>query len=375
MVRAEKNSGLEAYFKARRKEARGVLLPEGFEVIRAVQVSAVGDLMRAPGLGNSQDRFYQRIDDLIFGADVAFANLESSVIQVDPNRRLLSVEVSHPEFEAFIGHHGRAYDVLSTANNHALDGGFAGVEATHELLNARGFLHVGTSLSAADQERGVIVDRAGIKIGFLAATFSLNHQPIPPDKPYLVNHIPFHAGKEHTDTGLIEHQIRWCREQQCDLVALSLHWGPDYEFFPRRYHVRLAHRLVEAGADLILGHHTHTALPFEVYQSQRDPHRRAPIFYGLGNLASWSRAAYRCLSLVARLEVAKGRIDGATKTLVSRVAVTPVLQVQRQAEGQPFQELATLRELAAEGAAEDKATFVQEAIPYADLVLGEDWRH
>ena len=374
VVRAEKNSGIEEYFKARRTDSRTPLLPEGFETAQSVAVSAVGDLMRAPGLGNSRDRFYGRIHQLIFDADVTFANLESSVIDVDPAKGLLSVEVSEEEFDAFIGHNGSQYDVLSTANNHTLDGGFAGVLTTHKLLDARGIQHVGTSLTAADQLKGAVVTVNGIKIAFLAATFSVNHQPIPPDKPYLVNFIPFHAHKEHTDTSLIERQIRWCRQQGTDLVVLSLHWGSDYEFYPRPFHLTVAHRLVESGVDLILSHHTHTALPFEIYQSARDPHRKVPILYGLGNLSSWSTAPYRCLSVVARFQVAKGCIDGVTKTLVDRVAVTPVLQVQRGAGGESFQELSTLRDLVAAGGAEEKSAFVQQAVPYADLVLGRTWR-
>ena len=374
VVRAEKNSGLEEYFKARRTDSRQPLLPEGFAAAQSAEMSAVGDLMRAPGLGNSRNRFYRRTHELIFAADVTFANLESSVIDVDPGKGLLSVEVSQDEFEAFIGHNGSQYDVLSTANNHTLDGGFAGVLATHKLLNGRGFQHVGTSLAAADQHKGAVVIVNGIKIGFLAATFSVNHQPIPADRPYLVNYIPFHADREHTDISLILRQIHWCREHGVDLVVLSLHWGPEYEFYPRPYHVKLAHRLVESGIDLILGHHTHTALPYEIYQSARDPHRKVPILYGLGNLTSWSTAPYRCLSLVARFQVVKGCIDGVPKTLVDRVAVTPVLQVQRGVGEETFQELSVLGDLVAAGSTEAQAAFVQRALPYADLVLGRGWR-
>lgn len=95
---------------------------------------------------------------------------------------------------------------------------------------------------------------------------------------------------------------------------------------------------------------------------------------GLGNLAPWSRAPDRCLSLVVRLSLVEGCINGHPKTLVCRVEATSVLQVQRGDGGRPYQRLSCLADLVAAGAAEARSPFVNAAVAYSDLVLGIRWR-
>lgn len=373
VVRAEKGSGLEDYF-ARQRQAGAPLLPEGFQPISAARLSAVGDLMRAHGLEHSQGRLYASVADRIFGADVSFANLESTVIEIDENEKGLHVFVTRDEYEAFKGHAGRRYTVFATANNHVLDGGVPGVDSIHALLDADGFRYVGTNPTRERRQEGVIIDAHGIKFGIVAATYGINHKPLPRDKEYLVNQLPFNRDKETTDLSLLKEQIDWCRACGCDFVIASLHWGHEFEFFPRRYQVQIAHDLIELGADALIGHHTHTLQPFEIYQTRRDPDRRAPIFYSLGNLVSWSRAAYRCLSMVAQLGVVKGRIDGEMKTLVANLDILPVLQVEHQAGGTSYLRLEALGDLVRSARDERVRKFTAEAVPYADLVLGAGWR-
>jgi len=101
----------------------------------------------------------------------------------------------------------------------------------------------------------------------------------------------------------------------------------EFEFFPRQDQVNIAHQLIEFGADAIISHHAHNIQPYELYQSQRDPHCKAPIFYGLGNISSkWSEPPFS-LSLIANFSVVKDHIKNIPKTLVSDVNVIPVLQM------------------------------------------------
>jgi hypothetical protein len=53
------------------------------------------------------------------------------------------------------------------------------------------------------------------------------------------------------DLTLLEAQIAYCQQQGCDIIIASLHWGYEYEFFPRQHQVELAHALVEAGVDVV----------------------------------------------------------------------------------------------------------------------------
>ena len=102
----------------------------------------------------------------------------------------------------------------------------------------------------------------------------------------------------------------------------------EFEFFPRRYQVDIAHQLIENGADAIISHHNHNIQPYEIYQTQRDPYRKAPIFYGLGNLSSFWSAPHLALSLIANFDVVKGHINGSPKTLIACVSATPVVQME-----------------------------------------------
>ncbi len=375
VVRAEKGSGIESYF-AQKNRAGDPLLPIDFRAENVARLSVVGDLMKANGLGNSRDRIYSSLRESIFGSDISFANLESTVLEIDNKRPGTYTWVTEREFTAFSGHQGRQYSIFSTANNHILDGGVAGINDVHRLLDERGFKYVGTNPERRCRNKGVIIDSHGIKFGFVAATFGVNHGLLPHDNEHVVNIIPFASGRNKTDLSLLISQIDWCRAEGCDFIVASLHWGHEFEFFPMQYQISIAHDLAEAGVDALIGHHSHTIQPFEIYQTRRDPHRKVPIFYSLGNFVSWSRAAYRCLSLIGQICVTKGEIAGVSKTLITGLTVTPVLQVEYEGKGnnKPYLRLDALSELCRFASGTRTRQFIDEAVPYADLVLGENWR-
>lgn len=81
------------------------------------------------------------------------------------------------------------------------------------------------------------------------------------------------------------------------------------------------------GVDAIFGHHPHVIQPAEYYRTRRDPARVVPIFYSLGNLVTPFSAPFLCRSLIARLELAKGIAEGATRTYVGRVQLAEVMQI------------------------------------------------
>lgn len=381
ITRAERGSDIENYFIGQRDRAPGLLLPQNFHSDQTGRCTAAGDLMRAPGLKNSSGKFYQKIASTIFESDVSFANLESTIGTPGGRKGSIYLHITQQEFDVLTGHKGKQYTVLSTANNHVLDGGKEGFAQLHQQLDAEGFTYVGTNTSREAASRGKVVEAGGLKIGFVAATFGVNGQLFPDGKDYAVNLIPIHArhmrgaSKGRVDTSQLTEQMSNCRDQGCDFVILSLHWGFEFEFFPRAYQIEMAQDLVEQGADAILGHHAHNIQPFELYRSRRDPQRIAPIFYGLGNLSSWSTAAYRSLSLIVALNLTRGKAGVDRKTLVTEVEITPVLQMQHEENAAPFIQLDRLGDAINKPQKEDQAKFVEDATRYADLILGEHWRN
>jgi poly-gamma-glutamate synthesis protein (capsule biosynthesis protein) len=234
---------------------------------------------------------------------------------------------------------------------------------------------VGTNRSPKTQKKSLIITVNGVKFGLVAATYSVNNQPFPNGKNYLVNVVPFHRFQGKVDVSLLEEQLSFCRSQNCDFIILSLHWGLEFEFFPRQNQVDIAHQLIEYGADAIISHHTHNIQPYEFYQTRRDSYRKAPIFYGLGNLSSLWSAPYHALSLVTNFDVIKGRINGESKTLVAHVNAIPVIQMINDHKTAPHLQLEKLRELIKSTCTECRSACINEASRYADLVFGKSWRN
>jgi len=92
-------------------------------------------------------------------------------------------------------------------------------------------------------------------------------------------------------------------EANADLVIVVIHWGVELDTQPREYQVVEAHRMIDAGADVIFGHHAHRLQPMEVYEGK-------PIFYGLGNFVWPSLSVAGSTTAVAEAVV---RPDGTIK--------------------------------------------------------------
>jgi poly-gamma-glutamate synthesis protein (capsule biosynthesis protein) len=373
IIKAEKGSKIEAYFQVQQRLMDRLLLPEGFKAEKNVGISAVGDLMPAKGIENSSGKFYAKLSPLIFNAEISIANLEFALNMSTDARKAWRLIATPEQFDTLKGHKEKYYKVFNTANNHILDSGMEGFNTTHDLLEAEGFKYVGTNRSAEDQKKGLILNANGIKFGFVSATYS--HRPFPTEKDYQVNVVPFHCFQEKVDVSLLEEQIAYCRSQDCDFILLSLHWGIEFEFFPRPEQIDIAHSLCEYGADAIISHHTHNIQPFEIYQTLRDPLRRVPIFYGLGNLCSNWSGPNLALSLIINIDVVKGYIEGVAKTLINQVNVTPVLQMDCECKNHSYLQLEKLSELINSDRGESKNDYFKEAGQYADLVLGGRWRN
>ena len=373
--KAEKGSRLKEYFAEKRRQINQPLLPKGFQGKTSVTISAVGDLMNTKGLENSKDKFYSKIAELIFNADISIANLESSLTNSKVENTGLQINATPEQFDILKGYKDKRYTIFCTANNHILDRGIEGFETTHNRLEEEGFFYVGTNRSPEDQKKGLIITVNGIKFGFVAATYSVNKNPFPDGKEYLVNLIPFHRCQEKVDVSLLEEQISYCLNKNCDFIIVSLHWGIEHEFFPRKNQVNIAHHLIEYGADAIISHHTHNIQPYEIYQTHRDPNRKALIFYGLGNLSSKHFLPHVSLSLIANFNVVKGFVNENPKTLVANINGTPVLEMDYVCNKINYIQIERLRDLIKSTHSRKRKKYIHKAGRWADFILGKSWRN
>jgi hypothetical protein len=378
VCKGERGRNLEEFFAQNRR--RKISLPSGFIPQQSIALSAVGDLMQNDALAEQHYSPYKTIADMVFSADVSFANLESPLTGQDLKN--LSVRedespalcISRSQFERLKGDGSRHFTVMATACNHSLDFGEEGVLTTRFSLVKAGIRPIGTNEDKMGQERGEIIEAKSLRIGFIAATFGLNGKALPEKKEYLVNRIALNQVSGSPDLGLLETQIAWCRRQGCDFIVASLHWGLECEFFPASRQIELAHRIIELGADLILGHHPHVIQPIEFYTTKRDPSRITPIYYSLGNLINPFETPFMSLSLLSLIELSKGTLNGKSVTYVGKVTNIPIIQELRTGKllGIEFRPL--LKSLDDPTATPYRRKFTHQAKTYADLVLGKDWR-
>jgi poly-gamma-glutamate capsule biosynthesis protein CapA/YwtB (metallophosphatase superfamily) len=174
--------------------------------------------------------------------------------------------------------------LVSFANNHVFDQGVAGFAETMGHLKESGiqFAGAGESMQAAWQP--VILEKNQIKIGVLGMTRWLNGHRNPekaeaPHAAFFPAASEDKAAVELDEKGVLE-KVKAARAQ-CDLLLVSIHWGIEYAPAPRQEDAALAHALVEAGADVIIGHHPHVPQPVETYLSADERH--CLILYSLGN--------------------------------------------------------------------------------------------
>ena len=147
------------------------------------------------------------------------------------------------------------YDTCSTASNHTIDQGEAGVDRTIAALDAAGIKHAGSYRSAADRNTVNIIKVQGVPVAQLAYSFGFNGLSRPAGKEWLANQI---------DVPTILAEAKRARAAGAQIVVVSLHFGTEYQHAPNSQQLTVAKQLLASpDIDLILGHHTHVVQPFE----------------------------------------------------------------------------------------------------------------
>jgi hypothetical protein len=202
-------------------------------------------------------------------ADLVIGNLESPVMHEIPEKSPLRYGhrfgASAP---AVAGLARGGFDVMSVANNHANDLGRDGLEQTPEVLRAAGITPVGEAHHHGSPLRVVTLEHRGWRIAFLSATTWLNHAPAPGDPSVPV------IGTSRLRRALVP-LVEQARPDH-DLVIVLLHWGRERRERPEPAQIHAAHAFVDAGADLVIGHHPHVLQGIERYGD-------GLIAYSLGN--------------------------------------------------------------------------------------------
>jgi hypothetical protein len=255
-----------------------------------VTLCAVGDIILDRGDPASA---FELARALLAPADVTFGNCESNYsANGSPNPATRGVVWAPPT--QVEGLRSANFDVMSFANNHHMDAGYDGFFETLEHLHSAGIATCGAGADIDGAREPAIIERKGVKIAFLGYSAILfPGYEARPGKPgcvplrvmthYSMTEMEQPGCPARVTTRVEPESLAMLREdvararERADAVIVTPHWG--LHFTPvvvADYESEWAQAAIDAGADLVIGHHQHILKGIEVYRGKT-------IFHGLGN--------------------------------------------------------------------------------------------
>ncbi len=266
------------------------------EARESIVVAAVGDLLIHHELQIQATRAPERfrvlwagVEDLLRAADLTYANLEvplaAGVLRsgeevADPGLVFdRKVYTAYPRFNV---HPSMAedlvksgVDVVSTANNHALDRGALGADKTLAALDAAGLRHTGTRARGEKSPWHTVTKAGGFTVAWLACTLHTN----------MIKDEAEQVLRCFDDPGRVESEVRaLAKTAGIDAVIVTPHWGKEYAPTATKQQQDFARKWAEAGAAAIIGSHPHVLQPWELLKTADG--REVLVAYSLGNFVS-----------------------------------------------------------------------------------------
>lgn len=302
-------------------------------------IVAVGDLMclsaqlSAARTGGQYvfDQCFEQIKPIISGADLAMGNLETLVAEDYPytaKRRYEERTITPDEGPPYttlvrVGGNpklnapesylsavvGSGFDVLATANNHAYDRAEHGIIQTMQKLEEYNVIHTG-SYALPEDKQPLVVTVNAIDIGIVSYTDISNKKPGSAQAFML----------DKYDEDLLAADIAATKQAGADFIVVYIHWGNENTHKVSSRQKQMAQFIADAGADLILGSHSHCTQPFDAVQTERG---LVPVIYSMGNLISSMGRTINKDSVIVNFVLEKNFLTGET-ALVS-LTYTPTL--------------------------------------------------
>ena len=242
---------------------------------REVEVILTGDVMLGRSVLTKSERMkdwaypFRKVTDRLQEADIVFINLESPFVDNCPRTDSGMKFCTDPKIteglkDANIG-------VVNLANNHASNYGQVGIAKTKKVLTETGIDYVGDGNLAVKEIKGT-------RFGFLGFDFT-THTLTDSDRKLVAD-----------------------SDRLVDVLIVGAHWGGEYQISPTNDQKQMAKDLVEAGADVAVGHHPHWVQETEYIDGR-------PVYYSLGNFVfdqMWSEQTKK--GLVIKLAFKDGKL-------------------------------------------------------------------
>jgi len=255
-----------------------------------ITIGAVGDIMLggrwAPLLKKKgYDHPFDGVAATLAANDINLANLESPIANGGKEYAAKKFRFrAEPDVAKAVRKAG--FSLVTLANNHSMDFGPEALTETMANLGAAGITWIGAGENLAEARRAAFFTVKGKKIAFLG--YSLT-QP-----------VEFFAARQRPGVApgyknIFTPDIARAR-READYVIVSFHWGKEGQSFPTSLQRSIAHQAIDAGADVIIGHHPHVLQGIERYA-------KGIIFYSLGNFTFASKSTMADQSVIIRLRL------------------------------------------------------------------------
>lgn len=272
---------------------------------------------------------FKYIKKYVENADIALANFETVTAGKEIGYQ------SYPRFntpkESLLAIKEAGFDILSTANNHSLDHGKKGLISTIDNINEYGMKNIGTY---KEPNVPIFVEEVeGITIGFLSYTYGLNGLDsflTKEELSYMVNRI---------DEDKIKEDIENTKSLGADITVVFIHWGNEYQREPSVYQIDLGEKMVEWGANIILGSHPHVIQKSQIINKDGKDNF---IIYSMGNFLSNQRKetlnnSYTEDGVMVNLEIEKDFSTG--DTIIKNINYIPTWVHRYRENGKLFYEI------------------------------------
>jgi len=259
-----------------------------------VVVNFVGDIMLSRTVdqkieesGNYSLPFLS-MSSFLKNADLTIGNLESPFY--DEGGQVRSGMVFKAEPKSVSGLKQAGFDILTLANNHFGNQGTAGMLYTFSLLSKNNIDYIGAGKNLAEAEKILIKEVNGVKMAFIG----VENYSIAPESYFAT---PLKPGLLHVEADKIGKIVKRAKSK-VDIVVVTYHGGTEYAPRANQDQINFARAAVDAGADIVIGHHPHVVQNLEIYKGKM-------ILYSLGNFVfdqMWSKETQQ--GLVAQLTFA-----------------------------------------------------------------------
>lgn len=261
-------------------------------------VILTGDILLDRGVRQEIDRhgadylFSEGIDSVFRQAQVVVGNLECPATKIKAPVFKRFIFRGEPEWLNTLQQHGITH--LNLANNHSIDQGREGLINTKQNIEEAGMTPIGAGQNMEEASLPVLLASQPRNVWLVPSLrLALENHAYLPDKPCV--------SQEPMDS-LLQRVSNLRKADSTAVIIVSLHWGGEHTLQPVPRQRMEAHQLINAGADILVCHHTHTLQTIEDYHGKK-------IYYSIGNFIFDQPKPQNSQACIVRLHIEKNNLD------------------------------------------------------------------